>query len=102
MLILIGKFTAKPEKKQELIELAHKLFSPSRSEPGCISYQFYEDTEVENAFVFLEKWDSEAALERHFETRHFTEFAQKFADSIVGEPDVKTFEVQSVKELFKS
>jgi quinol monooxygenase YgiN len=102
MLILVGRFTAKSDKKAELIAIAHSLFEPSRAEEGCITYRFYADTEVADAFIFLEEWKSKAALEQHFQTSHFARFMEQFTDMIVGEPVITTYEIQSSQVLFQS
>jgi quinol monooxygenase YgiN len=102
MLILIGRFTAKPEKKTELTAIAHRLFEPSRAEQGCITYRFYADTEVADTFIFLEEWDSQASLDQHFQTSHFAQFMTQFADMIVGKPVITTYDIQASQVLFQS
>jgi quinol monooxygenase YgiN len=97
--VVVGKFTAKPEKQDELIRLAHQMFKPSRAEPGCLSYEFYEDTQGEHTFVFVETWKDQAAIDYHFQTDYFKQFMAKFPDLIVGKPEIKVFDIASVKQL---
>jgi quinol monooxygenase YgiN/mannose-6-phosphate isomerase-like protein (cupin superfamily) len=97
--VITGKFTAKPERKEELIQLAQSLFEPSRAEPGCASYNFYEDPTSENSFLFLEEWTSQKAIDQHFQTAHFKRFMEKFPDMIVGTPSIKIYEIGEVKEV---
>lgn len=58
----------------------------SREETGCISYRLYEDTEVENEFVFVEEWESSEALQRHFATSHIREFMRAIPATLVAPP----------------
>jgi quinol monooxygenase YgiN len=97
--VVVGKFMAKPEKQAELIQLAQGMFEPSRAEPGCISYEFYEDTQGDHTFVFVESWKNQEALDQHFQTAYFKRFMAQFSDMIIGKPVIKVFEVASEKQL---
>ena len=66
---------------------------------ACISYRLYEDTEVENEFVFVEEWDSSEALQQHFATTHVGEFMRAIPATIVGPPDVKFHTIASSMDL---
>jgi len=99
MVVLTGRFTVRPERKEEVIQLALSMFDPSRSEVGCISYNFYEDASRENSFLFFEEWKSQEALAEHFQTKHFHEFMQKFSNLIAGTPDIKIYEIAKLKQL---
>jgi quinol monooxygenase YgiN len=86
-------------KRAQLIDVAQKVASASRQEAGCISYRIYEDTENPKQFVFVEEWDSEEALQRHFGTAHIGEFMQAIPGTIVAAPDVKFHEIASTRDL---
>jgi quinol monooxygenase YgiN len=95
MYVIAGKITVKPERKVELIRLARGLVSPSRSEPGCISYSFYEDQIEENHFLFFEEWSDRAAVDRHFKQPYFKDFAARLPALLVGPPVIRILEVAS-------
>ncbi len=46
------------------------MIAASRAENGCIDYAYGPDLADPDAFVVLEKWESWAALDAHFETPH--------------------------------
>ena len=75
------------------------IAAASRPEPGCISYRLYEDTEAENEFVFVEEWDSDEALHRHFATPHIAAFMQAVRATVVAPPDVKFHTIASSMDL---
>lgn len=89
MIVVIGRVRTDPDKRAELVRIGHTLAAASRTEPGCISYRLYEDTEIENEFVFLEEWESDAALQQHLATSHIAEFMHAVPATIVAPPEVK-------------
>ncbi|WP_009634000.1 putative quinol monooxygenase [Synechocystis sp. PCC 7509] len=99
MYLITGNFRAKADKREELIQLAHSMFAPSRAEAGCISYNLYEDSSNKNCFLFFEEWQAQAAIDKHFQTLHFQDFMQKFSGMIEGEPTIKIHEVKETKQL---
>lgn len=99
MLLITGQFTAKPERREELIQLAQSLFEPSRAEKGCISYNFYEETIGENCFLFFEEWVSQEAIDEHLKTLHFKKFLQLFPQLVVKQPSIKIYEIKEVRNL---
>ncbi len=93
MLILIAKFNTKPEHRSTMMELAKGLLEPSRSEAGCIHYEFLQDPFEPDSFTFYEKWDSQDALDLHFQKPYFIDFSNKFPQLIKGEHSLETYEV---------
>ena len=56
--------------KAELI----KLIDKTRAEEGCINYDLHQDNSNPAHFVFLENWESDAALDTHLKTAHIAEY----------------------------
>lgn len=99
MLILIAKFRTKPGSRQKMIEMAKGLLEPSRSEDGCIVYEFLQDPFDQDSFTFYERWRSMKDLELHFEEPHFIEFAEVFPSLIDGPESLVAYEVGEEKRL---
>jgi quinol monooxygenase YgiN len=99
MIVVVGRVKTDGEKRAELIRIARGVAAASRAEEGCISYRIYEDTELENEFVFVEEWADEAALQRHFGTPHIAEFMPAILTAITAPPDVKFHTIASSKDL---
>ena len=94
MLIVIAKFRTKPECRERMIEMSKGMLGPSRSEDGCIVYEFLQNPFDQDAFTFYEKWRSRHDLDLHFEEPHFKEFEKKFPELIVeGSEDIVAYEV---------
>jgi quinol monooxygenase YgiN len=99
MIVVGGRVRADPEKRAELIEIGERVAVASRQESGCINYALHQDTEDENAFVFVEEWESETALREHFATPHIAQFMAAIPQVILAEPDVQFHTVASTMTL---
>jgi quinol monooxygenase YgiN len=99
MIVVVGRVRTDPDKRDALVRVGQAVAATSRAEPGCISYRLYEDTEIENEFVFLEEWDSDEVLQRHFTTPHIREFMEAIPATIVAPPDVKFHTIASSMDL---
>ena len=54
---------------------AREVARASKSEDGCDEYVFSTDLDVQTTFYLLERWQSETALQAHYQTQHFLKFA---------------------------
>lgn len=99
MIVVVGRVQTDAAKRDALVRIGQAVAEESRMETGCISYRLYEDTELENEFVFVEEWESNEALQRHFATSHVGEFMQAIPATIVGSPDVKFHTIASTMDL---
>lgn len=62
---IIGTVVAKPEKREELLKILASFVAPTRTEPGCINYDFHCDADDPNTFVFYENFVNQQALDKH-------------------------------------
>jgi quinol monooxygenase YgiN len=66
MMIVLGQVQVVPEHMARAREISRQHVARSRTEPGCISHAVYEDPERPHLLVFVEEWESQEALTRHF------------------------------------
>ena len=99
MIVVVGRVTTDAARRDELIRIGQALARASRAEDGCLSYRLYEDTEAENEFVFVEEWESQEALQRHFGTPHIAEFMAAIPGAVAAAPDVKFHTIASTVDL---
>ena len=99
MIVVVGRVSTDAEKRDALVEVGQAVAKASRKEAGCISYRVYEDTEVANDFVFIEEWESDEALQRHFATEHVADLMRAIPAAIVAPPDVKFHTIASSMDL---
>ncbi len=62
-----------------------KLVTPTRSEPGCIVYDLYQDADSNAHFMFYECWKSKKDLDEHLQKPYIKAFMEA-ADEMLEEP----------------
>ena len=70
---VIARFAPLPEKHSDLRALLEGMVGPTRSEPGCHSYNLYE-VPAEGDLVLIERYNDQAALEHHRTTEHYLNY----------------------------
>ena len=71
MIYLIATLKIKPGSQETLRKLVAPCIEGTRKEPGNISYDLFESTTDENTLVFVERWESQEAVDNHFTEPHF-------------------------------
>ena len=99
MIVVVGRVRTDAERRDELIRIGQAVAEASRAEDGCLGYRLYEDTEQEHAFVFVEEWEDDGALQRHFATDHVTTFMGAIRATLVAAPDVRFHTVERSRDL---
>ncbi len=83
-LTLIATLVAKSASVDAVKVELTRLVEPSRREPGCLDYRLHQSPSDPAIFVFYERWQSEAHLERHTESAHYLRFREA-TDNLVQE-----------------
>jgi quinol monooxygenase YgiN len=99
MIVVVGRVSTDTDRRDELLRVGQTVARASRQEAGCINYRIYEDTENANDFVFVEEWESEAALQAHFGTQHIAEFMAAIQATLTAPPEVKFHTIASSMDL---
>jgi quinol monooxygenase YgiN len=91
MIQVIAIITAKPGKRDAVLEAFRANMPAVRAEAGCIEYAPAVDVDVigkyqamlgPDTFVVIEKWENADALKAHARAPHMTEYAAKTRDLI--------------------
>ncbi|MCO5387706.1 MULTISPECIES: putative quinol monooxygenase [Desulfosporosinus] len=80
MIKVIAKLTIKEDKIEELKSIIPELVAETRKEDGCLSYQLFQDVKNKKMLSFVEDWESNEALQRHMNSKHFQEAMPKIAE----------------------
>ena len=83
MIYIIATMTIKSGSKDKLLELARPCIEASRQEAGGISYDLNQSLTNEDTLVFVERWESQAAIDNHFTEPHFRAWRQANADYVL-------------------
>ncbi len=98
MIIVHGTFLVKPEVRDDALEMMRQMALASRSEHGCITYEFYMGVTDPNTMLLFQEWDSVEALEDHFDTAHMEEFVRHLPQVLNGEVATRRYEVRVNRE----
>ncbi|WP_409304097.1 putative quinol monooxygenase [Peribacillus sp. SCS-155] len=93
MVIIHAYLKVKQDQQAKFLEAAKNVIEHSQAEEGNNSYNLYEDTQQENAFVFVEEWRDRAAIDEHEQTQHFKDFIRVLPELLAEEISVKKYEV---------
>jgi quinol monooxygenase YgiN len=99
MIVVIARIQTTAEHRDELLEVAHTMCRASREEDGCLGYRIHEDTEEPNHFVFIEEWQDDEAIQRHFGQPHTADFMGAFPGLLDGPIDLKFHTVERTQTL---
>jgi quinol monooxygenase YgiN len=65
------KIVVKKYKKEEFLEFVHMSQAKILRQPGCLSYDLYQDSDEDNTYRLVGEWKTASALEKHFKTREY-------------------------------
>lgn len=74
-----------PEERDAFVEVLLDTVEPSRSAPGNLGFDVYQDIEDPNAIVLVERWESAEAHEAHLE-QDYNEPLNAIFESSIAEP----------------
>jgi quinol monooxygenase YgiN len=88
MIKVVAKQFVKAGKLEEFLPVAKTLVEETnKKDAGCIKYEMYQDLSNPLIVTVIEEWESDAALDAHMKSKHFTEliptiggFCEKQAD----------------------
>ncbi len=84
MIYLISTAHLKPGTRDKCLAPARACIEASRRDPGCIAYDLNFSVTDPDRMVFVEVWESKAALDAHFKTAHFLAWRAAIADFVVS------------------
>lgn len=84
MIYLISTAHLKPGTREKCIAPALACIEASRKDPGCIAYDLNLSVSDPDRMVFIEVWESRAALDAHFQTPHFRAWRAAIADYVTS------------------
>lgn len=77
LITVTAEIRAKEGCEEQLRSELVSLITPTRSEPGCLSYDLYQSPDTKSCFMFYESWKSQKDLEEHLQKPHIKIFIKK-------------------------
>ena len=65
MIVSTLQIVVSDRNREEALEVLRMYLGPACHQPGCISCQGFQELDTENSFILIEKWISQAYLDRH-------------------------------------
>lgn len=84
---VVAIIKAKAGKEAETKKMLLKLVEETHKEPGCLTYMLHEAHGSSRTFVFIEEWESQAALNEHLQSKHVAA-AMKRKDELLDSVDI--------------
>lgn len=94
MIIVHSTFPVQADHREEALDMMKRMSVASRTEDGCISYEFYVGLSDINTLLLFQEWDCVDALQAHFETDHMEDFLKILPDILDGEVTTRRYEVR--------
>jgi quinol monooxygenase YgiN len=91
MVRVIARISSKADTAEQLRKILTELVTPSRQEPGCLSYELFQDEEDPVEFVTLEHWADSQAAQGHMATPHVAEAIARAASCLAQPPVIHRF-----------
>ncbi|MGL6341163.1 MAG: putative quinol monooxygenase [Waterburya sp.] len=90
VLTIIAHIKAKPGMEQRMQQDLLGLLAPTRSEPGCITFDLLSDINDPTVFILYENWENQAAIDAHFEQPYVKQVLQAY-EVTLAEPITVNF-----------
>jgi quinol monooxygenase YgiN len=90
---VVARYIARSGKEEEVKTVLTALVAPSRREIGCYQYDLLRNPADPREFCFVERWDSEKALDEHAASAHLTAARSQVEGLVEGPPDVRRYHI---------
>jgi quinol monooxygenase YgiN len=99
MILITGTVKVAAESRAAMIALGREQVINSRAEEGNISYGFYEDAMEANAFIFVERWRDQEAVNVHFARPYSGAFVKGVRAIAINDPKIELHDVSGQRIL---
>ncbi|MBT2732032.1 putative quinol monooxygenase [Carnobacterium sp. ISL-102] len=93
MKVINASFFIKEDQRENFLSDTKELISATRKEEGCLAYNLYESLEERNAFIMVELWKDQAAINNHNQSSLLQSLFSKIADFSTKAPELKISEL---------
>lgn len=96
MIVITGTVDLKPEHGEEGFRLGCEHSARSRSEPGCLAHNCFEDREAPGRMHFFEKWANAEAVRAHFAIPESGAFVRKVSNMAIAPPSIEIYAAEPI------
>ena len=89
MILIVVKFTTKPEWSDRFLDLVHDFTAATRAEPGNLWFEWSRSIDDPDTFVLVEAFADDDAAGAHVNSEHFaTATRQTLPQALVATPKI--------------
>jgi quinol monooxygenase YgiN len=97
VVIVLGAALVREAELDRALQLSREHVQRSRAEPGCIAHGVHRDADRPDRLVFVEKWESREALQRHFAVPESRAFVKALGALAAEPPVIEIYDAQRAK-----
>ncbi|MCY1152552.1 MAG: putative quinol monooxygenase [Sphaerochaetaceae bacterium] len=83
ILSLVAIIKVASDQRDLVLNEIMKIIPKTREEVGCIDYEFHQDINDENVFIFYENWATRSDWQNHVNSEHMKAYSLLTSDFIV-------------------
>ena len=88
MIFITAKFRVKPEYADRWPEIADEFTAATRSEPGCLWFDWSRSLDDPTEYVLVEAFDGDDSGAAHVQSQHFKDAQQKLPSHLAETPRI--------------
>ena len=88
MILIVVKFTTKPEWSDRFLDLVHDFTAATRAEPGCQWFDWYRSLDNPHEYVLVEAFRDGDAGAAHVGSAHFKQAQQDLPAHLAATPKI--------------
>ncbi|OKJ09115.1 putative quinol monooxygenase [Kitasatospora sp. CB01950] len=93
MIFIAVKFTVRPERSEEWLDLVADFTAATRNEPGNLFFEWSRSVDVPHQFVLLEAFADDEAGSKHVNSAHFKNAMATMAGAVATTPEIVNVKV---------
>jgi quinol monooxygenase YgiN len=93
MILIVVKFTVRPQHDGEWLDLVRDFTEATRREPGNLFFEWSRAVDVPNQYVLVEGFTDGDAGAAHVSSEHFKAAMSWMPDVIASKPDIINAEI---------
>ncbi|WP_116247648.1 putative quinol monooxygenase [Nocardiopsis sp. FIRDI 009] len=93
MIFITVKFTVRPERADEWLDLTRSFTEATRAEPGNIFFEWSRSVDEDHVFYLVEAFTDGEAGRAHVESAHFAKAMDDMSYAIAERPSIVSTEI---------
>ncbi|MFC6520226.1 putative quinol monooxygenase [Undibacterium arcticum] len=91
MIKIMARISSRADSASALGKILRDLVDPTRREPGCVSYDLFQNNDDPLEFVTIEHWTDQAAADAHLTAPHVVAAIANAGDLLAQPPAIHRY-----------